>query len=146
MPKTTRLRYSRGRQASILPYLVPANLAALGGSRPSNNPPYGSVAQRSVAIRRANNLARNLPILATIDVMSDDEASTNYSSSTVTAPLPKEHLECAICLEFWNLPTSTECGHVFCESCLNAAIAANGNRCPQCGTATSKELNRKLYF
>lgn len=48
-------------------------------------------------------------------------------------PLADE-LSCSICLELFNLPVTTPCGHNFCGSCLNETWAVQGApySCPQC--------------
>lgn len=45
---------------------------------------------------------------------------------------------CAICMENMNEPTSTHCGHTYCQSCVNQAIDSN-SRCPKCGSHLAKD-------
>ncbi|KAG8518262.1 E3 ubiquitin/ISG15 ligase TRIM25 [Galemys pyrenaicus] len=45
-----------------------------------------------------------------------------------------EELSCAICLESFNEPVTTPCGHNFCRECLDKSWSAAGGpyQCPQC--------------
>ncbi|XP_004481301.2 E3 ubiquitin/ISG15 ligase TRIM25 [Dasypus novemcinctus] len=45
-----------------------------------------------------------------------------------------EELSCSICLEPFNVPVTTPCGHNFCASCLDESWTVQGPpfRCPQC--------------
>lgn len=38
---------------------------------------------------------------------------------------------CALCLESYERPTVTECGHVYCRECVNA-LKKHTTKCPQC--------------
>ncbi|XP_029348797.1 E3 ubiquitin-protein ligase TRIM68-like [Echeneis naucrates] len=47
--------------------------------------------------------------------------------------LSKEQLLCPICLDLFNLPVSTPCGHNFCRDCiLGYWQSANLSQCPMC--------------
>lgn len=55
-------------------------------------------------------------------------------------------ITCAICLEqpFKNRPSATVCGHVFCNSCIKAAIERH-NKCPMCNKKLSLKQVQPLY-
>ncbi|XP_034981046.1 E3 ubiquitin-protein ligase RNF125 isoform X1 [Zootoca vivipara] len=40
--------------------------------------------------------------------------------------------DCSICLEVLHQPVRTQCGHVFCHSCIAASIRNNTWTCPYC--------------
>uniref|UniRef100_A0A3B4TJJ1 G protein-coupled receptor 156 n=1 Tax=Seriola dumerili TaxID=41447 RepID=A0A3B4TJJ1_SERDU len=47
--------------------------------------------------------------------------------------LSKEQLLCPICLDLFNLPVSTPCGHNFCRDCIQGYWqSANLSQCPMC--------------
>lgn len=39
------------------------------------------------------------------------------------SPISTQILQCPICLETYNQPTSTNCGHIFCTSCITRCIS-----------------------
>lgn len=49
-----------------------------------------------------------------------------------TAPLEVNHY-CAICLEDFKVPKRLECGHIFCENCINTWFVKYQPKCPSCG-------------
>lgn len=61
----------------------------------------------------------------TSDDNAVDEANESGNISNVNG------LNCPICLKSLNLPTSTNCGHVFCEPCLLKSFDVN-RKCPVC--------------
>lgn len=47
--------------------------------------------------------------------------------------MPKEHFLCSICLEFFNEPVSTPCGHNYCKDCIKTYWTTNTvSDCPLC--------------
>ena len=54
-------------------------------------------------------------------------------------------LECAICYENFTVPKMLQCGHTFCEKCLQELYNASGQpgylTCPTCRTTTSVPAN-----
>ncbi|XP_062836486.1 E3 ubiquitin-protein ligase RNF125 [Anolis carolinensis] len=40
--------------------------------------------------------------------------------------------DCSICLEVLNQPVRTQCGHVFCHSCIATSLRNNAWTCPYC--------------
>ena len=43
-------------------------------------------------------------------------------------------LECTICYNAYNEPTTTKCGHTYCKACIEACINRN-HECPDCKTS-----------
>lgn len=53
--------------------------------------------------------------------------------ATTGCVLPKELLLCPICLDFFNMPVSTSCGHNFCKDCIQGYWqSAELSQCPIC--------------
>lgn len=55
---------------------------------------------------------------------------------------------CAVCLDNLkgsNKPVSTNCGHLFCLSCLTSAIKATG-KCPLCNKKQGKNTFHRIYI
>ncbi|KAL2717044.1 E3 ubiquitin-protein ligase RNF4-like [Vespula squamosa] len=84
-----------------------------------------------------------------IDV--DDTASPQCSGpwcindSSTVAPTA---LICAICLEELQSkrkPTTTSCGHIFCEECLRKVIREK-KKCPTCQSKITQKSCTRLYF
>lgn len=49
------------------------------------------------------------------------------------APDMHEHLQCSVCLDVFNDPVTTPCGHNFCKTCLTACwVQSQDYRCPYC--------------
>ncbi|XP_008417580.1 zinc finger protein RFP [Poecilia reticulata] len=72
-----------------------------------------------------------------------------------SAFLSEDQFTCSICLEMFNNPVSTPCGHSFCQSCLSSywdsrarGQAAKVYQCPLCKESFSKrpelQINRTL--
>uniref|UniRef100_A0A3B3XCK4 Bloodthirsty-related gene family, member 1 n=1 Tax=Poecilia mexicana TaxID=48701 RepID=A0A3B3XCK4_9TELE len=72
-----------------------------------------------------------------------------------SAFLSEDQFTCSICLEMFNNPVSTPCGHSFCQSCLSSywdsrgrGQAAKAYQCPLCKESFSKrpelQINRTL--
>ncbi|XP_030018106.1 E3 ubiquitin-protein ligase TRIM17-like [Sphaeramia orbicularis] len=55
------------------------------------------------------------------------------SSSSVLGSLQQKHFECSICLNIFNDPVTTPCGHSFCKTCLsNHWDRSELCHCPTC--------------
>lgn len=59
------------------------------------------------------------------------------ASPEETSPLEK-HLKCSICMETFEDPVTTVCGHSFCKNCLEFNFLYNDRVCPLC----KKHLNK----
>ncbi|XP_016310269.1 E3 ubiquitin-protein ligase TRIM21-like [Sinocyclocheilus anshuiensis] len=56
-----------------------------------------------------------------------------------------EELQCSICLDVFNNPVTTPCGHNFCRTCLNKCWKTNpGCFCPICNEKFSKRPHLKI--
>ncbi|XP_010528192.1 PREDICTED: uncharacterized protein LOC104805349 [Tarenaya hassleriana] len=71
----------------------------------------------------------------------EDEKLSEQKPSSVAAVndvvLPcidklREELSCAICLDICFEPSTTTCGHSFCQKCLRSSADKCGRRCPKC--------------
>jgi hypothetical protein len=51
---------------------------------------------------------------------------------------PDPNLVCPICLDVFNVPVRTQCGHIFCRGCLGSWMA-NRSQCPECRAEVSLE-------
>lgn len=55
------------------------------------------------------------------------------SSSSVFALLPEDNFQCSICLNVFNDPVTTPCGHNFCKTCLSEHWDKSDLcHCPEC--------------
>ena len=55
--------------------------------------------------------------------------------------LPAAATECSVCLDAFDEPVATPCGHWFCKECILGALAANGH-CPLCRGGVAPEALR----
>nr|XP_055075341.1 E3 ubiquitin/ISG15 ligase TRIM25-like [Misgurnus anguillicaudatus] len=56
-----------------------------------------------------------------------------------------EELQCSICLDVYNDPVSTSCGHNFCKICLNTYWDNSENSsCPNCKETFNKRPDLKI--
>ncbi|KAI3864532.1 hypothetical protein MKW92_004806 [Papaver armeniacum] len=62
------------------------------------------------------------------------------------APPPKEPaFSCPVCMCSLVEATSTNCGHIFCKACIQAALSAR-NKCPVCRKELSKKDTIRVYL
>ncbi|CAH0405799.1 unnamed protein product [Chilo suppressalis] len=80
-----------------------------------------------IAKKYQNNM-NNIQQVVSSPTPSQMETNTN------PAPTSKGLGDCPICMEsLLNVAVaSTRCGHVFCMSCISAALTVSGKRCPTC--------------
>ncbi|XP_022935007.1 uncharacterized protein LOC111441975 [Cucurbita moschata] len=79
---------------------------------------------------------------ATIDT---DIPSALAQTSSSLPPAAASGLRCAICIEALVEETTTKCGHVFCKSCIETAIATQ-HRCPICRRKLRKRDIIRIYL
>ncbi|KPP57201.1 hypothetical protein Z043_125098, partial [Scleropages formosus] len=53
-------------------------------------------------------------------------------ASEMSEDFLKDHLKCSICLDMFDDPVTTYCGHSFCKSCLDRHLQYNDSVCPLC--------------
>ncbi|OWM62773.1 hypothetical protein CDL15_Pgr020067 [Punica granatum] len=96
--------------------------------------------ERSTARSGHNHRSRRRRVASNQSVTNSDlcinlETSSNSKmkdSAKSSSPAPKgPTFSCPICLGTLVDGTTTKCGHIFCKSCIRAAIAAQG-KCPTC--------------
>lgn len=75
------------------------------------------------------------------DSLENSTPASNTSSSD------HARYTCAVCLEsyFQRKPTTTRCGHVFCEQCITEAIRLT-RKCPMCNAKVSRTQIHRLYL
>ncbi|XP_038153356.1 E3 ubiquitin-protein ligase TRIM47-like [Cyprinodon tularosa] len=61
--------------------------------------------------------------------------------ATSSGFLSEDQFLCSICLDVFNEPVSTPCGHTFCKACLNRHWEGKqGRQCPMCNNKFNKDL------
>lgn len=72
------------------------------------------------------------------DSINNNQAEQNEEKSVT--------LECSICLCPPKLPVATQCGHIFCWSCLNSWLSSQKYMvCPICKNGIQRERITKLF-
>lgn len=54
-------------------------------------------------------------------------------------------LRCVICMDTMKDETSTTCGHIFCQSCIQGAIKAQ-KKCPTCRKKLTMKNIHRIYI
>lgn len=75
-----------------------------------------------------------------------DMASTEGSSSPGGSCSFGKHLVCSICIDPFENPVTTACGHTFCEKCLHCNLKYNDMMCPLCKHPLSKKPNVNIVL
>ncbi|XP_066584290.1 uncharacterized protein [Prorops nasuta] len=73
--------------------------------------------------------------------MAEDYNKTIDSMLEIIGRL-KKCFECVICLETVNHPVRTQCGHLFCRTCIKTVLQKRNAQCPLCGN----HLTRRSFF
>lgn len=89
----------------------------------------------SAALRTANSAVK---------ITNSSPSKRNRINGTNVGINP---IKCAVCLEHPNekKPTSTICGHIFCETCIKMAIIQS-KKCPLCKKKLSVKSIHPIYF
>uniref|UniRef100_A0A0D9XA03 RING-type domain-containing protein n=1 Tax=Leersia perrieri TaxID=77586 RepID=A0A0D9XA03_9ORYZ len=67
-------------------------------------------------------------------------------SRTCAKVAPKEPIfTCPVCLNKLEQPSTTKCGHIFCESCIKQSIKAQ-KKCPTCRTSLGMKSFHRVYL
>jgi len=81
-----------------------------------------------------------------------DTPETNILPKVVQAPpepvreVPKEpKFSCPVCMNELVEPSSTICGHIYCQKCIRAAIQAN-KKCPNCRRKLNMNNFHRVYL
>lgn len=77
----------------------------------------------------------NLSVLTYSDMASTEESSPGGNCSF------GKHLVCSICVDPFENPVTTACGHTFCEKCLCCNLKYSDMMCPLCKHPLSKKPN-----
>ncbi|XP_026151835.1 nuclear factor 7, ovary-like [Mastacembelus armatus] len=81
--------------------------------------------EKKIQVAEATAYLHEIPPAFSLDVFPD--------MATAGSVLSKEQLLCPICLDLFNQPVSTPCGHNFCRDCIQAYWqSANLSQCPMC--------------
>ncbi|XP_014609792.1 PREDICTED: E3 ubiquitin-protein ligase RNF4-like [Polistes canadensis] len=109
-----------------------------------------NVRQAAASNRNRTNTNANI-IEEPEEIYLDDTVSPSKSGPWCindSCTLEPTTLTCAICLEELKAkckPTTTCCGHIFCEKCLLKVINEK-KKCPTCQSKISKKSCIRLYF
>ncbi|XP_037951945.1 RING finger protein 10-like isoform X4 [Teleopsis dalmanni] len=83
-----------------------------------------------------------------IDLCSPNRKSPESTSDiTLAEKSAIKHSQpmCPICIAPMTVPTSTECGHVFCKACINRAVDTF-KKCPLCNAKILKRHLRRIFL
>ncbi|KAF7153830.1 hypothetical protein RHSIM_Rhsim01G0254000 [Rhododendron simsii] len=100
----------------------------------------GSMFEHIFVLFRGQEACKNpwLPLLG--------ERENVQSVKSVPPPPPKEPIfKCPICMGPFVEEMSTKCGHVFCKTCIKAAIGAQG-KCPTCRRKVTIKDTIRIYL
>ncbi|KAG0498868.1 hypothetical protein HPP92_003167 [Vanilla planifolia] len=86
----------------------------------------------------------NASPLGMIAVDCDLNADGIHTAKPSTPPM-ESTLSCPVCLCPLNEPSSTTCGHVFCNSCIATAIEKQ-KKCPTCRKKLNKRNFHRIYL
>lgn len=83
-------------------------------------------------------------------VSTDTSAQTQKHDDTNSPTTASDHCSpfmCPVCMDscLQRQPTSTKCGHVFCEVCIKRAIRLT-HKCPMCNTKISNTQIFRIYL
>ena len=65
-----------------------------------------------------------------VELAEDEEKNDTHSAQVPEAPFERDMLRCCACKEVSVGVRVVNCGHIFCRTCCDAAVAAH--KCPEC--------------
>lgn len=84
-----------------------------------------------------------------VDLTVESPRRLGLSTGNPSLPLPSNNnpnaLKCSICLDNVSYPTSTICGHLFCEACIRLAVRQTG-LCPTCRKKLTLKQIHRVYL
>ncbi|XP_056156841.1 uncharacterized protein LOC130131006 [Lampris incognitus] len=156
--EAARMRMKLKRRMTKLTQKIQERLGGVENTRLSLNLKEGSEGNRSRVWTGADGLVKEMEQEITelqrtntvlgqlyrtdnpLHLIQVDITGNNMASSSVPPNLPidlEQYLTCSICMDVFNEPVTTACGHSFCRSCLTRNIKYNDQVCPLC-----KEIQR----
>ncbi|KAI0777358.1 hypothetical protein BD413DRAFT_468178 [Trametes elegans] len=91
---------------------------------------YSGYAPVDMELRR-QTAARMVCGIMTLSKRARDFRSGAANTQETSAPSGSLCLYCPICLDSTSTPTATECGHVFCKTCIRSSLHVESS-CPVC--------------
>ncbi|KAF0898167.1 hypothetical protein E2562_001814 [Oryza meyeriana var. granulata] len=99
---------------------------------------------------RRSNFQGSPPVIC---LSPDREEGTSFQpknvaqiSTTCAMVAPKEPtFMCPVCLNKLEQPSTTNCGHIFCENCIKASIKAQ-KKCPTCRKSLGMKGFHRVYL
>ncbi|XP_024359581.1 uncharacterized protein [Physcomitrium patens] len=127
---TQPLRGRRGRPAR----------ATIDLTIPSRSPPVIPLVEDCVLLND------NLPKSRKRKNVLIEQSFMQELAPTIQANEPEgRKFKCAICMDTMKEETSTICGHIFCQSCIQGAINAQ-KRCPTCRRKLTMKNVHRIYI
>jgi hypothetical protein len=70
---------------------------------------------------------------------------TDFVQQLPTPETKKTSIKCSVCLDNISHPTSTICGHLFCEACIMLAVRQT-KHCPTCRRPLNTRQFHRIYL
>uniref|UniRef100_A0A7S0M3H0 RING-type domain-containing protein n=1 Tax=Cryptomonas curvata TaxID=233186 RepID=A0A7S0M3H0_9CRYP len=102
--------------------------------------------------RPAQNVRRRKARHEVVEVEDAEPAIDLTSELTPKQTEPKAKrakttwMECVVCLEPIKQPSSTKCGHIFCDGCIRKWLEASKRLCPACRKPVNPKDLRRLFL
>lgn len=106
--------------------------------------------KRSAKTKAVKTLSHRDKISRQDDIVDLTCDSPRQPATSFTTLPPAQHvlnalLKCNVCLDAVSHPTSTICGHLFCETCIRLAIRQTG-ACPTCRKKLTVKQVHRVYL
>lgn len=95
---------------------------------------------------RTSKSPKETPVINLDESTPDEGAAAARVNDSVNGD--SNVLSCPICLEYLTSkrkPTSTRCGHVYCEECIQQTLTMS-KKCPKCQAGITPKSCIRLYF